>query len=155
MLARILALIGIPTWMGPLILAGLVVAGLAGVYGKGYHDASASCRAAEIRAQLDAANRLAERYRNEAQVTASQRALEALDAASREKLLNDRITSLKAVQDLSDTNETALEADLAALTKDKEKLNALIDKFRKSRRMDCRAGPDDVAVDNRVYQHGK
>lgn len=74
-LLRILAWVGLPSWVAPLLIVGLVASALGGAYLKGRMDSSAVCRERELRAVIaamerdqkiasDAAKRSAETIRN-------------------------------------------------------------------------------------------
>lgn len=47
-LLRVLAWVGLPSWVAPLLIAGAVVGALGGAYIKGRMDSAASCREREL-----------------------------------------------------------------------------------------------------------
>ena len=131
----------------------LVLGGLGLAYGKGHHDANLACEAAELRVQIALKDEQIARLKTEQAETAAQAADELADAKAREKATAEYVESLKAEQGLADATEIALEADLAKMAKTKEEADVLIDRLRKSRRMDCRASDRDAAADRGVFRH--
>lgn len=56
-LLRILAWVGLPSWVAPLLIAGIVAGALGGAYFKGRMDSAANCRERELRAVIAAMER--------------------------------------------------------------------------------------------------
>lgn len=56
-LLRFLAWLGLPSWVAPLLIIGLITSALGGSYMKGRMDSSASCREKELLAQIAAMER--------------------------------------------------------------------------------------------------
>lgn len=48
----LLAIVGLPPWLRPVLIAGVIVGALAGAYLKGHHDAAKACEAASLRAEI-------------------------------------------------------------------------------------------------------
>lgn len=53
----LLALLGLPAWLAPVIFIAAGTAVLGGAYAKGRIDASANCREAELRSEIEALKR--------------------------------------------------------------------------------------------------
>lgn len=69
---RLLAWLGLPSWVAPLAIAGLAASAIGGAYIKGRVDSSANCRERELQAQIASmerdksmAEQAAERARNQ------------------------------------------------------------------------------------------
>jgi len=56
-LLRFLAWLGLPSWVAPLLIIGLITSALGGSYMKGRMDSSANCREKELLAQIAAMER--------------------------------------------------------------------------------------------------
>ena len=56
-LLRFLAWVGLPSWVAPLLIVGLITSALGGSYMKGRMDSSANCREKELLAQIAAMER--------------------------------------------------------------------------------------------------
>lgn len=56
-LLRFLAWVGLPSWVAPLLIIGLITSALGGSYMKGRMDSSANCREKELLAQIAAMER--------------------------------------------------------------------------------------------------
>lgn len=56
-LLRFLAWVGLPSWVAPLLIIGLITGALGGSYMKGRMDSSANCREKELLAQIAAMER--------------------------------------------------------------------------------------------------
>jgi len=71
-LLRVLAWVGLPSWVAPLLIAGAVAGALGGAYIKGRMDSAASCRERELLAVVASMERdkriaeLADRYSKKA-----------------------------------------------------------------------------------------
>lgn len=57
MIRWLLALIGLPSWLAPVIIVATGAAMLGGAYTKGRLDANANCREAELRSEIEALKR--------------------------------------------------------------------------------------------------
>lgn len=57
MIFRLLALVGLPPWFAPVLIAAVIASGLGGAYLKGRIDAAATCREAALEAQIKAMER--------------------------------------------------------------------------------------------------
>lgn len=154
MLARILAIIGLPTWLGPVVLIGLAVSAVGGVYLKGRADANANCRAAELERELYAQAVTVSRYRSALEASEMQRQQEAKDATDREAALAERAAQLEAERVREAADDAALEAALDGAITDKDQLNAIITKLRSASRTNCRASDADVTLDRRMLKQG-
>lgn len=56
-LLRFLAWVGLPSWLAPLLIIGLITCALGGSYMKGRMDSAANCREKELLAQIAAMKR--------------------------------------------------------------------------------------------------
>lgn len=52
LIIRLLAWVGLPSWVAPLLIVGLFTGALGGAYFKGRHDSAASCREKELLAVI-------------------------------------------------------------------------------------------------------
>jgi hypothetical protein len=147
---KLMALIGLPTWLIPVSVIGLVLAGLGGAYLKGRGDANANCTSAELERVIYAQATALARYRAALEASVAQREVEAAEAGRREALIQDRLKEIEAEKVEQEKSAADLETDLASLISDKEKLDALIAKLRKSARTDCRITDRDIDLDRRV-----
>jgi hypothetical protein len=147
---KLLALIGLPTWIVPVGAIGLVLAGLSGAYLKGRGDANANCTSAELERVVYAQATALARYRAALEASIAQREVEAAEAGRREALIQDRLREIEAETEAQKKAEADLETDLAKAIADKGQLDAIIAKLRASARTDCRASDSDVSLDRRV-----
>lgn len=150
MIARALALLGLPTWLFPVGLAALVASGLGAAYLKGRGDANDNCRAASLERALHAEAAAVSRYRSALEASQAQRNSEAVAAAEREKELAARLAEIEVERLEQEKAAADLETDLAAAIQDKGKLDALVSKLRASARTDCRASDRDIDLDQRM-----
>lgn len=51
-LLKLMAVVGLPSWVAPLLIIGIITGALGGAYVKGRMDASASCRERELQAVI-------------------------------------------------------------------------------------------------------
>lgn len=56
-IVRVLAFVGLPSWLAPVLIAGMIAGGMGGAYIKGRLDSASNCREAAVRAQLQAMER--------------------------------------------------------------------------------------------------
>ncbi len=153
MIGRAIALIGLPSWLGPVIIGGAVVAVVGGIFGAGYKLASTQCKTANLERELYAQALTVLRYRQAAEQSAAQLQQEASDNATREVDLTKRLAELEAERAREALDDAALELQLDAAISDKDKLNAIVAQLRKKTRTSCGASDADVDLDRRMQKH--
>jgi hypothetical protein len=158
MLAPLILKWGLPAWTGKAIMiaaiAGAVGWGYWSIYNTGYKSAASKCESERLRIELAEKDSLIRKYKDLLAATELQRVSEGIEAAERERLIQDRLTSLAAEKALADLGQAELERDLTALIQDKGKLDAVLAKLRQSRG-NCGASDADVELDGRLLRGTK
>jgi hypothetical protein len=120
-LLRVLAWLGLPTWIAPLIIAGMLAAGLSGAYIKGRMDSAANCREAALLAQIKAM----ERDRDAAKAAEALAQKKAADLSAEAKKREEEVTAYEV-----ELKKRADRCDLTPADIDRLRLNQPKSKHR-------------------------
>lgn len=109
LLFRIVTFFGLPSWVAPVVILGLIGSGLGGAYMKGRWDASSACREASVRAELEAVKRDLDAAKQAGELSAKQIADLSAAAQQREEEIATYEAELKARPDRCDLSPSDVE----------------------------------------------